>query len=87
MVASPLASCIRGDTSATVFTRLAPAVVGGAYAVLGTVELRAWRRGLHGATTIDEVLRHTAPFTATLTVEYRPATWAPTHPAAMPGPE
>ena len=41
-----------------------------AYAVLGTVEVRAWRRGLSAATTIDEVLRHTAPFTTTLTIEY-----------------
>jgi len=71
----------------TIFTRLAPAAVGGAYAVLGTVELRAWRRGMSAATTIEDVLRHTAPFTATLTVEYRPATWAPTHRTAKPGPE
>jgi transposase len=56
-------------------------------AVLGTVELPAWRRGMEAATTIADVLRHTAPFTATLTVEYRPATWAPTHPTATPGPE
>jgi hypothetical protein len=71
----------------TIFTRLAPAVVGGAYAVLGTVEVRAWRRGMSTATTIDDVLRHTAPFTTTLTVEYSPPTWAPARPAAKPGPE
>jgi hypothetical protein len=71
----------------TIFTRLAPESVGGAYAVLGTVELRAWRHGLSAATTIEDVLRHTAPFTATLTVEYRPATWAPAHPTAKPEPE
>jgi hypothetical protein len=74
----------------TIVTRLAPAVVGGEYAVLGTVELRAWRRGMSAATTIDDVLRHTAPFTTTLTIEYSPAGWAPagqpsTHPS--PGPE
>ena len=71
----------------TIFARLAPEVVGGACTVLGTVELRAWRRGMSAATTIDDVLRHTAPFTATLSVEYRPATWAPTRPTAKPGPE
>ena len=54
----------------TIFARLAPTGVGPAYAVLGTVELRAWRRGLSAAPTLDEVLRHTAPFTTTLTIEY-----------------
>ena len=68
----------------TIFTRLAPAVVGGAYAVLGTVELRAWRRGMSAATTVEDVLRHTAPFTATITVEYSPARWASPHPTAKP---
>jgi hypothetical protein len=54
----------------TIFARLAPTGAGPAYAVLGTVELRAWRRGLSAAPTLDEVLRHTAPFTTTLTIEY-----------------
>jgi hypothetical protein len=71
----------------TIFARLAPEAVGGVYTVLGTVELRAWRRGMQAPSDLDAVLRHTAPFTATLTVEYRPATWAPPHPTAMPGPE
>ena len=71
----------------TIFTRLAPAVVGGAYAVLGTVELRAWRRGMSAATTLEDVLRYTAPFTVTLSVEYRAATWAPTNQTAKPGRE
>lgn len=73
----------------TIFTRLAPEpdAVGPEYAVLGTVELRAWRRGLHAATTIDEVLRHTAPFTTSITIEYVPARWAPTRPRIEPGPE
>jgi len=60
----------------TILTRLAPEVVGGEYAVLGTVELRAWRRGMSAPTSIDDVLRHTAPFTTTLTIEYSPAGWA-----------
>lgn len=73
----------------TIFTRLAPEVVGGAYAVLGTVELRAWRRGMSSEPTIDDVLRHTAPFTTTLTIDYSPAGWAPdyqsrTHPPPEP---
>ncbi len=74
----------------TIFTRLAPAVVGGEYAVLGTVELRAWRHGMSAATTIDDVLRHTAPFTTTLTIAYTPAGWAPGRPSSPrppPGPE
>jgi len=61
----------------TIFTRLAPEVVGGEYAVLGTVELRAWRRGMSAPTPIDDVLRHTAPFTTTLTIEYSPVGWIP----------
>ena len=54
----------------TLFARLAPTDVGPAYAVLGAVDLRAWRRGLSAAPTLDEVLRHTAPFTTTITIEY-----------------
>jgi hypothetical protein len=64
----------------TIFGRLAPDVVGPEYTVLGTVELRAWRRGLHTATTGEEVLRHTAPFTTEIIVEYTPATWLPARP-------
>lgn len=60
--------------------RLDPEAVGSDYSVIGTVELRAWRRGLHTATTGEEVLRHTAPFTTEIIVEYTPATWAPTRP-------
>lgn len=72
----------------TIFARLAPeATVGPEYSVLGTVELRAWRRGLSVATSIDEVLRHTAPFTTTVIIEYSPATWAPTRSTTTPGPE
>ena len=54
----------------TIFAQRAPAVVGGAYTVLGTVDLRAWRRGLSAAPTLEEVLRHTAPFTTTITIDY-----------------
>jgi hypothetical protein len=75
------------DELTTLFTRLAPEVAGGAYAVLGTVELRAWRRGLSAATTLEDVLRHTTPFTATLTVDYVAATWAPPRPATRSGPD
>lgn len=73
----------------TAFARLAPEpqAVGPEYAVLGMVELRAWRRGLHAATTIDEVLHHTAPFTTTITIEYVPASWAPHRSPAKPGAE
>lgn len=61
----------------TVFTRLAPEVIGGEYAVLGTVELRAWREGMSTATTLEEVLHHTAAFTTTLELEYTGGGWAP----------
>jgi hypothetical protein len=61
----------------TVFTRLAPEVIGGEYAVLGTVELRAWRDGMSAATTLEEVLHHTAAFTTTLELEYTGGGWAP----------
>lgn len=71
----------------TIFERLAPEVVGPKYTVLGTVELRAWRRGMRTATTIDDVLRHTAPFTTGITVEYTPATWVPTRPPRKSRPE
>lgn len=67
--------------------RVAPEAVGSEYAVIGTVELRAWRRGMRTATTIDDVLRHTAPFTTGITVEYTPATWVPTRPPRKSRPE
>ena len=62
---------------ATIFERLAPEVIGLEYVVLGTVELRAWRKGMSTATTLEEVLHHTAPFTTRLTIEYTPAGWVP----------
>ena len=68
----------------TIFTRLAPELIGTEYAVLGTVELRAWRRGMSTAPTIDDVLRHTAAFTTVLTLEHVPAGWAPPRPGHHP---
>lgn len=62
---------------ATIFEQLAPEVIGGEYVVLGTVDLRAWRKGMSTATNIEEVLHHTAPFTTKLTIEYTPAGWVP----------
>lgn len=68
--------------------RLAPEAVGSEYAVIGTVELRAWRRDMRTATPIDEVLRHTAPFATEITVEYTPAIRVvPTRPPGENRPE
>jgi len=47
------------------------------YLVLGTVDLRLWRKGLAGAVSVDELVEHMADFKAYLEIEYTPGGWYP----------
>ena len=47
------------------------------YLVLGTVEPRVWRRGLHHSVSIDEVIEHMADFKTYLQVDFTPGGWYP----------
>lgn len=62
---------------ADTFQRLAPAAIGNDYMVMGTVELKTWRAGLHGTpATITESLDHLADFKSELTLEVHGG-WGP----------
>ena len=47
------------------------------YLVLGTVDLRLWRKGLAGAVAVDELVEHMADFKAYLQIEYTAGGWYP----------
>jgi Zn-finger nucleic acid-binding protein len=55
--------------------RLAPHLASNDYFVLGTVELKFWKKGLTEPQTMDEMMKHTAQFKDHLTLDYRPAGW------------
>ena len=55
--------------------RVAPALANHEYFVMGTVELKFWKKSLTEAQDSTEVLKHTAEFKAHLTLNYRPAGW------------
>ncbi len=45
------------------------------YLVLGTVDLRLWRKGLSGGVSVDELVEQMADFKAYLQIEYTPGGW------------
>ena len=45
------------------------------YLVLGTVDPRAWRRGLSDGVVVDELIQYMADFKAYMNVEYTPGGW------------
>jgi hypothetical protein len=46
------------------------------YLILGTVEPRAWRRGLSGGVTIDDLVQHMSDFKAHMQIGYTPGGWS-----------
>ena len=51
---------------------------GRGYLVLGTVELKVWKKGLGGGgTNINEMLEHTAGFKKYFDLDYDPGGWRP----------
>ncbi|NOT59746.1 MAG: hypothetical protein HOP19_05910 [Acidobacteria bacterium] len=54
---------------------VAPALTNKEYLVMGTVELKFWKKSLTEPQGRDEVLQHTAQFKDHLTLHYRPAGW------------
>jgi Zn-finger nucleic acid-binding protein len=53
----------------------APALTNHEYLVMGTVELKFWKKSLTEPQTMDEVMKHTAQFKDHLTLHYQPAGW------------
>jgi hypothetical protein len=45
------------------------------YLVLGTLEIRTWRRGLHHGVTVDELTEHMADFKHYMRIDYTPGGW------------
>lgn len=59
------------------FAAHAPEVIGNDYYVIGTVERKTWRQGMHNPTTMNEVLRHAADFKKEFDLYYEPGGWYP----------
>jgi hypothetical protein len=57
--------------------RIAPHVVGNPYIVLGTVDIKVWRRGLAGGQTAGEAMEAFAPFEKYYDLEFDPGGWRP----------
>lgn len=45
------------------------------YLVLGTVESRAWRRGVSVGVTLDDLIHHMADFKEYMRIDYTPGGW------------
>ena len=56
-------------------TVMAPDAANKEYLVVGTVELKFWKKSLTEPQTMAEMLKHTAQFKDHLTLNYRPAGW------------
>ncbi len=59
------------------FEQRDPFVIGNKYLVLGTVDQKAWRQGLHQPKTITEMLPFVAEFKGYRTIEQEPGGWFP----------
>lgn len=60
------------------FSTRAPEVIGNQYLVLGTVELRAWRRGLKRSLPLEQLQSQTAGFKKYLSLKVEKGGWRPT---------
>ena len=45
------------------------------YLVLGTLEMKTWRRGLSGGVTVEELIEHMADFKHYMRIDYTPGGW------------
>ncbi|SEQ62857.1 hypothetical protein SAMN04244573_01944 [Azotobacter beijerinckii] len=60
------------------FSQMAPAVIGNAYLVLGTIDKKVWKEGLAGGGEHQgEMLQHVADFKRVLQLVVEPGGWYP----------
>jgi hypothetical protein len=60
------------------FSQIAPQVIGNDYLVLGTMEKKIWREGLHGeAKPLAGMLKHMADFKHQYELDYKAGGWSP----------
>jgi hypothetical protein len=45
------------------------------YLILGTLDVKTWRRGLSGGVTVNELTTHMADFNHYLRIDYTPGGW------------
>jgi hypothetical protein len=46
-----------------------------AYLVLGTLDMKTWRRGLSGGITVEALREHMADFKEYVRIDYTPGDW------------
>ena len=60
------------------FATYEPEVIGNNYYVIGTVERKTWRKGMHDPiTSTNELLGHAADFEKEFDLHYEPGGWCP----------
>ena len=58
-------------------TFMNPEAIGNDYLVLGTVDMKVWRKGLKGGNDLDTVRKHTADFKKYFDLIVKPGGWYP----------
>jgi hypothetical protein len=59
------------------FSTHQPELIGNKYYVIGTVELKTWRKGMRDPLTTTELLNHAAEFEKEFDLYYQPDGWYP----------
>jgi hypothetical protein len=60
-----------------IFSESHPDVVGNQYLVIGTVEKKAWQKGMTEPLTMEKMWEHTADIKEHLVLQYEPGGWVP----------
>lgn len=65
-----------------IFSESHPDIVGNQYLVIGTVEKKAWQKGMAEPLTMEKIWDHTADIKEYLVLKYEPGGWLPPDPEA-----
>ena len=57
------------------FESLNPDIIGNPYLVVGTVDMKVWRKGLKAASTLQDILAHAADFKMHYDLKVDPGGW------------